>query len=193
LVRYCDDFVIGCTNRKDAEIVWKMLQERVQKFGLEVSQEKSRVIEFGKKAYMRSKREGEKLATLDFLGFTHFMTSGRNGGLKLGRKTIGKRMRRRLVALKQDLKRRRNVVPFKELYKHLCRILKGYYNYFGFAGNSLTLNKFSYAVRRIWFKCLNRRSQRKSFNWTEFRELLKRYPLPEPRIRKTYKWIHSAS
>lgn len=41
---------------------------------------------------MKSKWEGEKLATLDFLGFTHFMTRGRNGGLKLGRKTIGKRM-----------------------------------------------------------------------------------------------------
>ncbi len=49
------------------------------------------------------------------------------------------------------------------------------------------------SLRRIWFKCLNRRSQRKGFNWEEFRELLKRYPLPEPRIRKTYKWIHSAS
>jgi RNA-directed DNA polymerase len=193
LVRYCDDFVIGCTNRKDAEMVWKMLQARLQEFGLEISQEKSRVIDFGKRAYMQSQREGKKSATLDFLGFTHFMADGRKGGLKLGRKTIGKRMRRRLVALKQDLKRLRNAIPFKELYKHLCRILVGYYNYFGFAGNSLTLNKFNYAVRRIWFRCLNRRSQRKSFNWIEFIKLLERYPLPEPRIRKTYRWIHSAS
>ena len=103
---------------------------------------------------------------------------------------LGKRLRRRLVALKQDFMRRRNAVSFKELYKHLFRILEGYYNYFGFAGNSLTLNKFSYAVRRIWFKFLNRRSQRKSFNWAEFIELLKIYSLSQPRIRKTYKWIH---
>jgi group II intron reverse transcriptase/maturase len=193
LIRYCDDFIIGCTNGRDAEMVWNMLHERVRKFGLELSQEKSRQIEFGKKAYIMSEQKGKKLNTIDFLGFTHFMTRGRKGGLKLGRKTIGKRMRRKLVALKNELGRLRNAIPFKELYKHLCRILKGYYNYFGFAGNTLTLNKFNYAVRRIWFKCLNRRSQRKSFNWEEFRELLKRYPLPEPRIRKTYKWIHSAS
>ena len=126
LIRYCDDFIIGCTNGKDAEKVWKLLQERLQKFGLELSQEKSRLIGFGKMAYMRSKQKGEKPKTLDFLGFTHYIARGRNSGLKMGRKTIGKRMRRKLVELNRELKRLRNVLPFKQLYKHPCRILKGY-------------------------------------------------------------------
>jgi hypothetical protein len=193
LIRYCDDFVIGCTNKEDAKRMWQMLQQRLHEFGLELSLDKSHLIAFGKRVYRESERNGMKLSTFDFLGFTHYMGRSRKGGVKLGRKTIGKRMRRKLVALNKELKRLRNALTFKDLYRHLCRILKGYYNYFGFAGNYATLNKFDYAVRRLWFKWLNRRSQRKSFNWKEYDALLKRYPLPKPRIIKSYKWIYSAS
>lgn len=193
LIRYCDDFIIGCTNGNDARIVWKMLQERLEKFGLEISQEKSRLIEFGKAAYARGKKKGGKLKTLDFLGFTHFMARGKKGGIKLGRKTAGKRMHRKLAALNEELKSLRSVLPFKELHKHVCQVLTGYYTYFGFAGNSRTLQNFRYIVERMWFKWLNRRSQKKSLDWVKFGKLLKKYPLPVPRIRKTYKWIHSAS
>lgn len=190
LIRFADDLVIGCKNRQDAQKVWSMLQVRLEKFGLELSQEKSRLIEFGQIAYMRSKRMGEKPATFNFLGFTHYMAQDRKGGLKLGRKTIGKRMRRTLVALNDKLRNLRNMLPFDEFYKHLCRILKGYYNYFGFAGNFPTLKKFEYAVEKMWFKWLNRRSQKRSFDWSGFKDLLKQFPLPKPRIRKSYRWIY---
>lgn len=190
LIRYADDLIIGCKNRQDAQKVWDMLPTRLAKFGLELSKEKSRLIEFGQIAYMRSKRMGCKLNTFDFLGFTHYMTRDRKGGLRLGRKTIGKRMRRTLVALNDKLRRLRNALPFKDLYKHLCRILKGYYNYFGFAGNSATLNKFDDVVQRMWFKWLNRRSQKKSYDWNGFKALLSQFPLPKPRIRKGYRWIY---
>ncbi|MBI5186590.1 MAG: group II intron reverse transcriptase/maturase [Nitrospinae bacterium] len=191
LTRYADDFVIGCTNRTDAKKIWEMLEGRLKQFGLELSQEKSRLIEFGKKAYLECERKGIKPSTFDFLGFTHYMDRSRKGGLKLGRKTIGKRMRRKLVALNDKLRKLRNALPFRELHEHLCRILKGYYNYFGFAGNAATLRRFGYIAGRLWFKWLNRRSQRKSFNWEEFNKLLGRYPLPKPRILKGYNWIYS--
>ena len=74
---------------------------------------------------------------------------------------------------------------------HLGQVLKGYYNYYGFAGNAATLSKFAYAVERMWFKWLNRRSQRKSFNWEEYQERRKRFPLPRPRIVKGYVWIYA--
>jgi group II intron reverse transcriptase/maturase len=193
LIRYADDFVIGCTNREDAEKLWEILPARLRQFGLELSQDKSRLIEFGKRAYQRNKEKGAKTSTFDFLGFTHYMTRSRRGGVRLGRKTIGKRMRRRLIALNDRLRKLRNALPFRKLYKHLYRILKGYYNYYGFAGNYATLNKFAYAIERMWFKWLNRRSQRKSFNWEEFEVLLTRFPLPKPRILKSYRWIYSAT
>ena len=187
LIRYADDFVIGTTTREDAEKVWEMLPARLSQFGLVLSQEKSRLIEFGRRAYQRNKEKGSKTSTFDFLGFTHYMSRSRRGGVRLGRKTIGKRMRRRLIELNNRLRKLRNVLPFRKLYKHLSRILKGYYNYYGFAGNYATLNKFAYAIERMWFKWLNRRSQRKSFNWEEFEVLLTRFPLPKPRILKSYR------
>lgn len=193
LIRYGDDFVIGCTDRGDARKVWEILPDRLKQFGLELSSEKSRLIEFGKRGYLESKGKGERLETFDFLGFTHYLTRSRRGGVRLGRKTIGKRYRRTLVALSDKLRDLRNLLPFRELYRYLCRVLKGYYNYYGFAGNMATLNKFAYAIERMWSKWLNRRSQRKSFNWEEFQELLKRFPLPRPRIVKSYRWIYAAS
>jgi len=192
LVRYADDFVIGCRDKSDGEKLWEMLPERMKEFGLELSQEKSRLIEFGRGAYKKHQGRRRKLSTFDFLGFTHYMTRSRKGGVRLGRKTISKRMRMSLSAVNDKLRRMRNVLPFRKLYMHLCRILQGYYNYYGFAGNYATLNKYKYAIERMWFKWINRRSQRKSFNWEEFQELLKRYPLPEPRIHKGYRWIYAA-
>jgi group II intron reverse transcriptase/maturase len=192
-VRYADDFIIGCTTGEDAEKVWEMLTARLKQFGLELSQEKSRLIEFGRKPYWRNKERQRKTSTFDFLGFTHHMTRSRKGGIRLGRKTIGKRMRRKLIDLNNKLRKLRSALPFRKLYRHLCRILQGYYNYYGFAGNYATLNKFAFAIERMWFKWLNRRSQRKSFNWEEFQEVLKRHPLPKPRIVKTYRWIYSTN
>jgi RNA-directed DNA polymerase len=193
LIRYGDDFVIGCTERGDAQKVWGILPERLEQFGLELSPEKSRLIEFGKRAYLERKGKGERLETFDFLGFTHYMTRNRRGGIKLGRKTIGKRYRRTLVALNDKLRRLRNLLPFRKLHRYLGQVLKGYYNYYGFAGNMATLNKFAYSVERMWYKWINRRSQRKSFNWKEFQELRKRFPLPRPGIVKSYRWIYAAN
>jgi RNA-directed DNA polymerase len=192
LIRYADDFVIGCTDWEDAQKVWERLPDRLKQFGLELSPEKSRLIEFGRGAYLEGKEKGNRLCTFDFLGFTHYMTRSRRGGVRLGRKTIGKRYRRTMVALNDKLRKLRNLLPFRELHRYLCQVLKGHYNYYGFAGNTATLNKFAYAVERMWYKWINRRSQRKSFNWEEFQELLKRFPLPRPRIVKSYRWIYAA-
>ena len=193
LVRYADDFVIGCSHRADAQDVWEQLPIRLKQFGLELSEEKSRLIEFGRRVYQKNKASGSQTDAFDFLGFTHYMTRSRKGGVRLGRKTIGKRMRRKLIEMNNKLRKLRNRMSFRKLYGHMRQILQGYYNYYGFAGNFATLHKFDYAVKRMWFKWLNRRSQKKSFNWEQFQEVLKRYPLPKPRIRKTYRWIYGAN
>jgi hypothetical protein len=121
------------------------------------------------------KRLRENRYRANDIRFTHYMTCSRRCGARLGRKTIGKRYRSTLIAMNGKLRKLRNLLSFRELHVHLGRVLKGYYNYYGFAGNAATLNKFAYAVERMWFKWLNRRSQRKSFNWEEFQERLKRF------------------
>lgn len=143
LIRYGDEFVIGCTDQGDAEKVWEMVPVRLKNFGLELSREKSRLIQFGRKAYQRNKERGRKTSTFDFLGVTQYLARSRRGGVRLGRKTVGKRMRRKLIELNDTLRKLRNALPFRELYKYGCRMLKGYYNYYGFAGNYATLNKFA--------------------------------------------------
>lgn len=193
LVRYADDFVIECSHRADAQVVLEQLPSRLKQFGLELYGEKSRLIEFGRRVYQKNKASGDKTDTFDFLGFTHYMARSRRGGVRLGRKTIGKRKRRKLIDINNKFRRLCNMMSFRKLHWHLCRILQGYYNYYGFAGNFATLHKFYYAVKRMWFKWLNRRSQKKSLIWEQFREMLKRYPLPKPWIRKTYRLIYTAN
>ena len=60
--------------------------------------------------------------------------------------------------------------------------LRGYYQYYGITDNGESLNKFLYAIKRILLKWLNRRSQRRSYTYAEFKQLLKSYPLITPRI-----------
>lgn len=79
LVRYCDVFIIGCTNKEAAQKVWRDLGVRLKKFGLERSEAKSRLIEFGMKAYYKNDNERGKLKTFDFLGFKHYMGKSRGG------------------------------------------------------------------------------------------------------------------
>lgn len=192
LVRYADDFVIGCSNEEDAKAIWKLLPERLAKFGLMMSKEKSRMIEFGKKAFYEVKRgNGKEQGTFDFLGFTHYMKYSRKGKACVGRKTIGKRMRRKLKEINTQLKEWRNKMKFSIICKKLRRVLSGYYNYYGFAGNTRAITKFHFIVVKLWFKWLNRRSQKRSFTWEEFNKMLERYPLVKPKIVKTYAWIYS--
>jgi hypothetical protein len=67
--------------------------------------------------------------------------------------------------------------------KELNRKLVGTYNYFGVSGNSKSVSSFYYRVRRLVFKWLNRRSQRKSFNWNKFQKFLNKFKLKRPRIK----------
>lgn len=87
MVRYCDDFVI-CVQRKDsAKQLLQDLIKRLEKFGLELSLEKTRIVEFGRYARENSKGKGGKPGSFDFLGITHFCDKGRKGYFKVGRKT----------------------------------------------------------------------------------------------------------
>ena len=62
--------------------------------------------------------------------------------------------------------------------------LRGYYNYYGVIGNYDSLKQFFDQVKRILFKWLNRRSQRRSYNWKGFSQLLEHYRIEQPRIRR---------
>ena len=182
IIRYADDFVILVQNKEDAEKILKSLRHRLEKFGLELSESKTKVVRFGRTA--NKNVEGNKPGTFDFLGFTHYCDKSRKGYFKVGRKTSAKRYSQKIREMKQFLKRIRNKCKLNEIW-HLLKLklkLIGHYRYYGVSENSRSISNYYFKVENLIFKWLNRRSQKKSFNWDEFNKYLNKYPLPKPKI-----------
>jgi len=186
IVRYADDFVICVQYKDEAEKILGELKERLARFTLELAEEKTRIIEFGRYAKMNAKSRGEKPATFNFLGFTHFIDKSRKGRFKLGRKTDRKKMTVKLKEMNIWLKNIRNQYPAREWWKILKAKLSGHFHYYGVSGNYRSISKFYYLTIRLVFKWLNRRSQKKSFNWNTFMDYLKRHELPRPKIHHDF-------
>jgi group II intron reverse transcriptase/maturase len=182
IIRYADDFVICVQYEDEAEKIHQLLKERLEKFNLELAEEKTRIIGFGRYSENNAKVKGEKPETFNFLGFTHFVTKSRNGYFMVGRKTDRKKMTAKLKEMKVWLKEIRNKFQVKEWWKTLKAKLTGHFQYYGVSGNYRSINRFYYLTVRMVFKWLNRRSNKKSFNWNTFNGYLKRYVLPRPKI-----------
>jgi group II intron reverse transcriptase/maturase len=184
-VRYADDSVLGFQQRADADRFLEAFRERLRKFGLELHPDKTRLIEFGRFAEQDRNQRGEgKPETFDFLGFTHISGKNRNGDFALKRKTIGKRMRAKLLELKQQLRNRKHD-PVALTGKWLQSIVRGYFNYHAVPGNTDSLYAFRYRLVRLWRTMLSHRSQRHHLNWARMQSLVDRW-LPKPRVLHPY-------
>jgi len=182
LVRYADDFVCLVQYQDDARHMEQALRERFTQFELELHPEKTRVIRFGRYERENAKRQNRRAHTFDFLGFTHFCGTSRRGKFIVGRRTSRKKFRKKCKELNAWLKRVRNFLPAKEWWPILAAKLRGHYQYYGVSGNMPSLQRFHRVALRLALKWLNRRSQRRSFNWAGFNQYWKHYPLPQPRI-----------
>jgi group II intron reverse transcriptase/maturase len=159
IVRFADDFVLGFEHRADAERFREELGTRLGKFGLVMHPEKTRLIEFGRFAAERREKRGEgKPETLRFLGFVHICSTTRSGRFMIRRLTDPKRMRRTLVKLREELKRRRHE-PVPEQGRWLQSVIRGFDQYYGVPTNIKALEAFRHAVFRLWWNALRRRSQ----------------------------------
>jgi hypothetical protein len=162
VVRYADDAVLGFEHRMEAEAFLEQLRERMRKFGLELHAEKTRLIEFGRFAEGNRKRRGEgKPETFDFLGFTHISGKTRKGNwFTVRRQTIKKRLRGKLQAVRQELRKRWHE-RIAETGKWLRPVVQGYFNYHAVPGNFVALETFRREIARAWLGALGRRrSQR---------------------------------
>ena len=182
LVRYADDFVIGCQVKADAKGLMQDIAQRLAKFGLELSLEKTRIIEFGRFAKMNRAKRGEKRPdSFDFLGFTHYCDKIKDGRFAIKVRTSKKRMRKAQQTMNKYLNENRSV-PLKELWGMTKMKLMGHYQYYGVSGNFASLKIFYGKTRKMLFKWLNKRSQKQSFNWEQFVSFISRYPLPRPKL-----------
>lgn len=181
IIRYADDFVCCFQYENEARAFLSTLKGRLKKFNLEVAEEKTRIINFGRYAKPGNKN-GRRIETFEFLGFTHYCDTSRTGKFRVKRKTSKKKLRASLIRCKEWLRQNRNK-PVRELIRTFHAKIQGHYNYYGVTDNIKALRKFYYQVRKMLYKWLNRRSQRKSFDWDKYRLFLKKLPIPEPKIR----------
>jgi hypothetical protein len=210
IVRYADDFVIGFEHESDARGFLEELRERFRKFNLELHDEKTRIIPFGRFARSRDKKQdggprqgggsggnaaastagaparpgGRAAATFNFLGFTHSCGQTRRGRFIVLRRTMANRMRAKLRSLKEELRRRMHQ-GINATGHWLQSVLRGHVQYFGVPRNSQSLWAFRAHLTRLWKQALNRRSQRRRVTWERMSRIAKRW-LAYPRIVHPY-------
>ena len=183
LVRYADDFVVCFEHRDEAERFRRELECRFAQFGLQLSEEKTRQIEFGKWSETNGKKGlSDAMRTFDFLGFTHYMRKRGKRGYHLARKPSRKSRNKFLQNTKEWLEKYRDRSVWFQA-KVLSRKLKGFYGYFGLRHCLSALNGVKRQLARIWVTTLRRRSQRHKLQWWR----VYTYPwfrsLPTPKLR----------
>jgi group II intron reverse transcriptase/maturase len=178
LVRYADDFIMGFEWEDDARRVQEVLPKRFAKFGLALHPDKTRLVPFHKPRGPKDppkRRPGH----FDFLGFTHYWGTARNGRWVVKRKTAKNRLSRALKRISEWMSKHRHQ-PIREQQRRLSQKLRGHFQYYGITGNAMALRKFHHKVQRLWKKWLDRRSQKAKVNWKKMCRILERFPLPKP-------------
>ena len=174
LCRYADDFVCAFECESDAERFYRALGVRMESFGLEVAEEKTNLLRF-------SPQDWKKSGTFEFLGFEFRWGRGRWGKPTIKRRTARKKYRAALASFREWC--RKHCRMRKDwFFATLNAKLRGYYNYYGIRGNFESIDDFFYQVTRMLYRQLNRRSQRRSYNWKGFAELIKVFKLERPHI-----------
>ena len=181
LYRYADDFIATFQFKNDADRFMQVLTKRFEKFGLRLHPEKTRLIEFGRRAWEKSKKIRKKPETFNFLGFTHYCGTTRKGKFSVKVKTMTKRLSRGLSRVKGLCQSRRHH-ELREQYERLRSVLHGHYNYYGRKSNFRSLVQFYEAVRSLWKKWLSRRGRHGNVPWKKMEKILERFALPKPRI-----------
>ena len=179
-VRYADDAVLVFEREDDARRVFEVLEKRLEKFGLRLHSDKTRMVDFCRPP--RGQRGGSQRGrSFAMPGFTHHWGRSRKGRWVVKRKTAKDRLSRALSGIGQWCQRNRHK-SLPEQHAALSRRLRGHYAYYGITGNFPALARFLYEVYRRWRKWLGRRSRRARLSWERFSRLLKTYPLPPVRV-----------
>ena len=166
MVRYADDFVCLFQYENEAQKFYRMMIERLKKFGLEIAEDKSRIMPFGR--YKGTKE------TFDFLGFTHI-----NGKSHWGKYCVVHRTsKKKLIQKRQNAKkwlREQMHKSIRETIETLNKKLEGHYRYYGIYGNWIS-------VKWELFRTKRRRDQTCWLTWAKFREILRIYPIAYPKV-----------
>jgi RNA-directed DNA polymerase len=181
IVRYADDIVVGFEREDDARRFLDAMRERLREFALSLHPDKTRLIEFGRHAADRRAQRGlGKPETFTFLGFVFICGKSRRGYFLIKRKSRRDRLRAKLQAVKQELRRRMHQ-PIPVQGKWLGQVVRGWFNYHAVPTNSRALSAFRFFVTDLWRRTLRRRSQTDGMTWARITRLAEEW-LPKPKI-----------
>ena len=191
-VRFCERLegrflratrLVACFQyQQDAQQFMDALSERLEQFRLSLAQEKTRCLEFGRFARENARRRGEKPQEFTFLGFTHYCGKTKNGYFKVKRRTSRKKLGASLRAFADWAKRARHKLTKGEMLRRAKARVKGHLNYYAITDNAQHCSRFIYYATRILRTWLNRKSQRKAYNWDQMNQALKGIGWPNARI-----------
>ena len=186
IVRYADDFVIGCEYKEDADALLKAIDERLREYGLTLNRNKTRLIRFGR--YWQDNEKVGKSETFDYLGLTHFAAKDRKGRYHVKRITTRKRFNRSLKVIAEGCRKHRHL-PIAWQWKQLRLKLTGHYNYYGVRGNFAALARFRHEVRKSWLNALKRRGQKVNKDRL-YKLIASVFELPTPKITHPEGWLN---
>ena len=173
---YADDFVCLFQYENEAQRFYQLLKERLRKFGLEIAEDKSRILPFGR--YKGTKE------SFDFLGFTHYNATSHWGKYCVLHRTSKKKLKMKREAVKKWI--------WEHMYESIADTIEalnvkltGHYRYYGIYGNYVGLVKYFVYVRQELWKCKRRRDQSYWLTWKKYREILRIHPLETPKIYLT--------
>ena len=178
LFRYCDDGVICCRYEEDAIKIRTALAKRLAKYNLKPNDEKTKMVKFSTAGAKR----GEKQEAFDFLGFTIYLGKSVKGKVIPKLKSCGKRIRSKIKGVNKWCRYIRDKHTLMVIWDLFCSKLRGHIQFYGVSFNSRAIENFARQSVKIMFKWLNRRSQRKSFDWNKFKLFILRNPLPKVKI-----------
>jgi group II intron reverse transcriptase/maturase len=179
IVRYADDLIVGFEHEADARSFLEAMRGRLEEFSLSLHPEKTRLIEFGRRAAVRRAQRGlGKPETFTFLGFVFICGRSRRGNFLLTRKTRGDRMRARLLEIKEELRQRMHQSIGEQ---GRSQVVRGYFAYHAVPTNNSALAAFRVHVIRLWLRTLRRRSQTADLLWARMARLADR-GLPKARV-----------
>jgi RNA-directed DNA polymerase len=179
IVRFADDFILGFSDKSDAQRVMEVLPKRFAKYKLTLHPEKTKLID------LNSSR-GESGRSFDFLGFTHYLGKSRKGYRVLKRKTSTKRLTRAITRMNDFIKKNRHM-KLGELITVINVKLRGHYLYYGITFNFRGIRLYYEEVKRILYKWIRRRGGKTKWTWKTFDLLTEKWrPVIKPLILKSY-------
>jgi hypothetical protein len=182
--RFADDFLACFQYESDAVAFREQLEDRLQGFSLELAPEKTQCIKFGRFARSDARSKRQKPKEFTFLGFTHYCGKMREGHFKLKRRTSRKKFGLSLNNFTHWARSNRSRLSKAQMQGTAVAKVRGHLNYYAITDNSDKCSSYVHFATRILFKWINRKSQRHSYTWQGFKQVLKLYGWPELRVRK---------